>query len=123
MNKKQSGQQFRKLCLSIPLSIALSGLAVLVYQGYFWLKQGYWKSLDSNMFLSKVLPANFLQWLHNPKSWLGLNKIVVPIFNLPMTLFLLLFGLVILLLADKISALFLKHDKTEPIGTRRWRRL
>ena len=121
MTKKIGRQQLRKLYLSIPFSITLSGMAVLAYQGYFWLKQGHWKSLDSKLFLNKVLPTNFSQWLHNPKSWLGLNKIVVPVFNLPPALFLLLFGLVILLLVDKISALFSKPDKTEPIGTRCWR--
>ena len=121
MAKKISRQQPRKLCLSIPFSIALSGMAVLAYQGYFWLKQGYWKSLDSELFLNKVLPTNFLQWLHNPSSWLGLNKVVVPVSNLPLTLFLLLFGLVSLLLVNTISALFSKPEKTETIGTRCWR--
>lgn len=121
MAKQTIRKQIRKLFLFIPFSIVLSGMAVLAYQGYFWLKLGRWKSFDSKLVLNIVLPTNFLQWLHNPHSWLGLKKIISPVFNFPLALFLLLFGLIAILLLSNIFDLFLKPEKREVIDTRRWR--
>ena len=121
MALKTIGRHFRNVCLSIPFSVALSGIAVLAYQGTIWLKLGYWQSLGSRSVLYRILPSNFLRWLHNPKSWLGLKKIVFSVFDLPLALFLLLFGLIVLLLAAAAFDLFLKPDKTGPIVRRRWR--
>jgi hypothetical protein len=128
MTKQTIIQQFRKLFLLIPFSIAISGMTVLAYQGYFWMKLGHWKSLDSRLVLYKVLPINFLQWLHNPSSWLGLKKVITPIFNFPLALFLLLFGLIAILLLNKIFDSFSKAEAEriskmdiEVIPTRKWR--
>ena len=55
MAKQTIKQKFREFCLLIPFSIALSGIAVLAYQNYFWLKQGYWKPLGSRLVFDKVL--------------------------------------------------------------------
>jgi hypothetical protein len=119
---------FRKLFLLIPFSIAISGMVVLAYQSYFWMKLGYWKSLDSRLILNKVLPINFLQWLRDPSSWLGLKNVITPIFNFPLALFLLLFGLVVFLLIAKTFDSFSKAE-TERISkmdikvipTKNWR--
>ncbi len=121
MAKKGIKQKFRKCCLLIPSSIAVSGLAVLAYQSWFWLKLGCWKPLDSRLVLNKVLPADFLHWLHNPNSWSGLKKIISPFFNLPLALFLILAGLAILHLVAKFFDLFSKPEKIEVIDTRSWR--
>lgn len=121
MSKKGIVKKFRKCCLLIPLSIALSGLAVLMYQSWFWLKLGSWKPLASRLVLDKVLPVNFLYWLQNPHSWLGLKKIISPFFNFPLALFLLLAGLVILQFVAKIFDFFSKPDKIKVINTRSWR--
>ena len=121
MIKKGIIQKLRKCCLLIPLSIALSGLAVLVYQSLFWLKLGSWKPLASSLVLDQFMPANFLHWLHNPHSWLGLNKIISPFFNFPLALFLLLVGLAILQLVAKIFDFFSKPEKIVVIDTRSWR--
>ncbi|MCP4608332.1 MAG: hypothetical protein GY845_06425 [Planctomycetes bacterium] len=126
MTYKQPGLQFRKLCQLIPFSVALSGITVLAYQSTLWLKQGYWKSLGTRVFLNKVIPTNFLQWLHHPKSWLGLNKIISPIFDLPLALFLLLFGLIVTLLIAKAFDLLSKSEKIkkmdiEKVSTISWR--
>ena len=127
MAKQTIRLQIRKLFLFIPFSIALSGIAVLAYQGYFWMKLGQWKSLDSKLVLYIVLPTNFLQWLRNPNSWLGLKKIIIPVFNFPLALFLLLFGLVVFLLMAKIFDSFLKPEMInkkdiEVVPTKNWRR-
>ena len=121
MSNKGITQKFRKCCLLLPLLIVLSGVAVLAYQSLFWLKLGSWKPLASRLVLNQVLPANFLHWLHNPHSWLGLKKIISPFFNFPLALFLLLVGLVILQLVAKIFDFFSKPEKIEVIKTRSWR--
>jgi hypothetical protein len=115
MAKKTIGQQFRKLCLFIPFSIALSGMAVIAYQSYFWLKLGHWKPLDSRLILNIVLPTNFLQWLHNPSSWVGIKKVIVPVFNFPLAVFLLLFSFVVLLLITKTFDSFSKPERIKKI--------
>ncbi|MBW7989374.1 MAG: hypothetical protein FVQ84_05065 [Planctomycetes bacterium] len=121
MTKQTIRKQIRKLFLFIPVSIALSGMVVLAYQGYFWMKLGHWKSLDSRLVLNKVLPINFLQWLRNPSSWLGLKKIISPFFNFPLALFLLLVGLIAILLLSKIFDLFSKPEKIGVLDSRSWR--
>jgi hypothetical protein len=118
---KTIGRQFRKVCLSIPFSVALSGIAVLAYQSITWVRLGHWKSMGSRLVLNKVLPSNFFRWLHTPTSWVGLKKILFSVFNLPLALFLLLFGLIMFLLVAKTFDLFSNQGKTGPIGTRNWR--
>jgi len=123
MAKQTIGQRLREFCLLLTFSIALFGIAVLAYQSYFWLNKGYWKPLRSRLVLDKVLPANFSQWLNDPESWLGLNKIISPIFNSSLALFLLLFGLFAFLLISKTFSLFLKPEKNEKemVRTKSWR--
>ncbi|HUU19175.1 MAG TPA: hypothetical protein VMW72_18635 [Sedimentisphaerales bacterium] len=123
MVKMKIGQKFRAFCLLVVFSIPLSGIAVLAYQSFVWLKQGYWRTLESRLVLDKVLPTNFLQWLHNPYSWSGLNKIISPVFNSSLAMFLLVFGLVVLLLVAKAFDLFLKPAKEEQARVKRWRTL
>ena len=123
MVKKTIGQKFRVFCLLISLSIPLSGIAVLAYQSCIWLEHGYWKALGSRLVLDKVLPTKFFQWLHNPHSWLGLNKITSPVFNSSLAMFLLVFGLVVFLLVAKTFDLFSNPEKKEQARVVRWRTL
>ena len=123
MVKKTMGQKFRVSCLLIAFSIPLSGIAVLAYQSCIWLERGYWKALGSRLVLDKVLPTYFFQWLHNPHSWLGLNKIIFPVFNSSLAMFLLVFGLVVLLLVAKTFDLFSMPEKKEQAREVRWRTL
>ncbi|MBN1805861.1 MAG: hypothetical protein JW837_11470 [Sedimentisphaerales bacterium] len=114
-------RNFRTFCLLLPSSIALSGLAVLGYQSFFWLKLGYWKPIASKLLLNEILPINFFQWLHSPYSWIGLKKLIFPVFNIPLALFLLLVGLITLLLVSRIFSLFIKPEKIKVPDSRRWR--
>jgi hypothetical protein len=123
MVKMRIGQIFRAFCLLLAFSISLSGIAVLAYQSFVWLKHGYWEALGSRLVLNKVLPTNFFLWLHNPHSWLGLNKIISPVLNSSLAMFLLVFGLVVLLLLAKAFDLFLKPAKEEQTRVKRWRTL
>jgi hypothetical protein len=124
MVKQKIGQKFRSFCLLVAFSISLSGITVLVYQSFVWLKHGYWKALELRLVLNKVLPTNFSQWLHNPRSWSGLNKIISSVFNSSLAIFLLVFGLVVFLLVAKTFDLFSKYEKMEieVVHTRNWRR-
>lgn len=123
MVKKMIGQKFRVSCLLTAFSISLSGIVVLAYQSFCWLKEGCWKALGSGLILDKVLPPSFFQWLHNPHSWLGLNKIISTVFKSSLSMFLLVFGLVVLLLVAKIFSLFLKPEKEKQVRVKRWRTL
>lgn len=114
MAKKTVGQIFSKFCLLIPFSIALSGIGVLGYQICFWATQGYWKPLGSRVVLDIILPTNFFQWIENPSSSLILNKIISPFFNFPLSLFLMVFSLAVLLLVVEVFDLFSKLKKTNP---------
>lgn len=128
MAKITNEQKFRELCLSIPLSVALSSIAVLSYQGTLWLKHGCWQPLGSRLLLYRILPANFLQWLNKPDSWLGLKKVVLHTFDWPLALFLFLFGMAVLLLLILVFDLFskpvrTKKTKTKITRSRNWRRV
>jgi len=123
MSKQTIGQKFRVFCLLILFSIPLSGIAVLAYQSFVWLERGYWKALESRLVLDKVMPTYFFQWLHNPHSWLGLNKIISSVFNSSLSMFLLVFGLVVLLLVAKTFDLFSMPEKKEQARVVRWRTL
>lgn len=111
MIKKTVGQKFSKLCLLIPSSIALFGIAVLVYQIWFLATRGLWKPLSLRAALDIILPAKFFQWIQNPGSWSGLKKIIYPFFNFPLSLFLMIFGMMVLLLAFKILDTTSKPEK------------
>ncbi len=123
MGEQTIGQKFRAFCLFLAFSISLSGIAVLAYQSFVWLKHGYWKALGSRLILYKVLPINFFQWLHDSHSWSGLNKIITPVVNSSLAMFLLVFGLVVFLLVDKTFDLFSKYWKKEQTRVTRWRTL
>ncbi len=127
MGKQTIGQKFGAFFLLLAFSISLSGIAVLAYQSFVWLKHGYWKALESRFVLNNVLPTNFSRWLYNPESWLGLNKIISPVFKSSLAMFLLVFGLVVLLLIAKTFDLFSNPERIEKmeveiVGTRNWRR-
>ena len=114
-------KKFRTCCILIPLSIVISGLAVLGYQSFFWLKLGHWKPIASRLLLNEILPANFFQWLHNPHSWIGLKKIICPVFNFSLALLLLLVGLIALLFVIRIFNIFSRPEKVEVLDRRKWR--
>jgi len=113
MVKKTVGIIFSKFCLLIPLSIALSGIGVLVYQSCYWATQGHWKPLGSRLALGIILPSDFFRWLENPNSWLILKKIISPFVNFPLSLSLLTFGLVVLLFVLKVFDLLSKSEKND----------
>ncbi len=113
MALKTVGQKFSKFCPLIPLSITLSGIAVLFYQGFYWVIRGNWKPLCSKVVLDIILPTNFIQWLENLSSGL-MKKIISSFFNFPLSLFLLIFGVLVVLLVFTVFDLLSKHKKSHP---------
>lgn len=120
MAQKTIGQKFRGLCLSIPFAIGSCGIGILAYQSYFWLTQGYWKPLRASLVLGQVLPTRFFHWLHSADSSLALKRIASSVFNSPLAVFLLVFGLAFLMLMAKIFSLFSK-SAVKKEQTKQWR--
>ena len=116
MMKKTIGQEFSKLCLLIPSFIALSGIAVLVYQICFLATRGQWKPLSLRVALDIILPAKFFQWIQNPGPWSILEKIISASSNFPLCLFLMTSGLVLLLLVAEVIGLFSKFKKNKSLN-------
>jgi hypothetical protein len=110
MVKRTFGQKIRDTFLLVPTAMALSGMAVLMYQTYFWMSQGYWKPIGSRLLLDRVVPTRFFQWL-DANSWPALDKVVSWIFDSPLALFLLVSGLVVILLISKTLSLFSRSAK------------
>jgi hypothetical protein len=107
-------QKLSRFCLLIPLSIALSGMAVFVYQICFWATRGHWKPLGSRVILDIILPTSFLRWVENPGSWLILKKIMSVFLNYPLSLCMMVLGLAVLLFAVKVFDLSSKTEKNNP---------
>jgi hypothetical protein len=114
MFTKTIRKRFGELCLLVPVSIVLSGIAVLVYQAWYWAAQGSWKPVASELMLDRILPHGFLKWLEEPHSWLIIKEILSPFFSVPLSLFLLTFGLVALLFAMRLYDTPAKEEKAGP---------
>ena len=68
---------------------------LLTYQGYLWLKTGYWTPYPTGKILIPILPDSFLSWLLTD-SWLGLKKIIIGAMDIPIGIFSFIFGMGIL---------------------------
>lgn len=68
------------------------GILLLLFHIFLYVHSGEWSSLQL-MSLTTFAPDRFVLWLANPKSWLGLHKIISWILNfIPTFAFLILFG-------------------------------
>jgi|SRR5436190_21352507 len=67
------------------------GILLLGWQLLTWLQTGKWPSLTFRQFVSGILSqeGSFLQWLSEPHSWYGLHKMTTKLFELPLTVWLL----------------------------------
>ncbi len=71
------------ICLFIP------GLAVVVYQIYFWLRNGVWFGISVLDALKYFYSPRNWPWLWYPDYWMGFHNILD---KFPLFLFLLLFA-------------------------------
>jgi hypothetical protein len=68
------------------------GPAILCWQGYSWLRTGIWTALP----ISKTF--SYFEWPLPSTSWLGLQKMLDWIFDIPTSLAALVLSLLILVL-------------------------
>ena len=55
----------------------LSGVGVFCYQLFLWMKSGVWSELAIQVLFNFLFENTLLaQWLSNPESWFGLQKVV-----------------------------------------------
>lgn len=80
------------------LAVALSGLAVLGYQTFLFLREGEWISYTL-LYLAKFLPDGISQWAIAPDSWFGVHKILNAS---PLSGGLLLVGVFIIIVAGLV---------------------
>lgn len=107
--KQSIGENIFLYLVAIPsYLIGLSGIGVLLYQVYFWLRNGTWKTMPAVLFLVHILPTKFMQWLTDETSWLGVKKMITYVCQSSLAGFLILFAMIyfcgcILLVPDNIQ--------------------
>jgi len=74
--------------------LVISGVAVLAYQMYLWLRNGYWTSFSALLLLRRVLPAQFFLWVKN-SDWHGVKKIILFVLDSSLAGFLIVSGVVL----------------------------
>ena len=85
---RSSGSKLQKkdyVCAGILLSIGLFGdmilligLGVLAYQCFLWLQNGVWTEYDLFSVFNYVFENTEVhQWMINPESWFGMQKLLV----------------------------------------------
>lgn len=82
---------FKTVWISGWLAVAVSGIGLLCWQIYGWLKDGYWQSFSITSVLARYAqgsPAG--DWAVSPTDWIGLHAILL---HVPSSLVLFLIGL------------------------------
>ena len=124
-----SGSKLQKkdfVCAGILLSIGLFGdlilligLGVLVYQCFLWLQNGVWTEYDLLSVFNYVFENTEVhQWIINPESWIGMQKLLLWILEaMPVSLALMVPGFSIAILAIGIffAALILRYYQLKKI--------
>ncbi|MGV0910327.1 hypothetical protein [Martelella sp. FOR1707] len=91
MKRKTTEEKVGQFIVGMIGSISLfSGIAILVYQGYRFLRDGVFPSVK---LLDALKFASDAPWLYAPRSWLGLHEIASA---LPLSVCLLAFGIFVL---------------------------
>jgi hypothetical protein len=91
-------QKIKRACAMIPLSLVFFGVSVWAYEAYSWLWSGHWNSTPASVLLNEVLPDGFVKWVGSDSSWFGVNNTIASVFNSSLAVFMVVFGLVLLLL-------------------------
>lgn len=85
--------------------MVLSGIGIVTYQAYIWLRLGKWRSFSffdvlypphgssTSPNLYSQLSDLFVYWLFSPTEWIGLKKILLYLLDLPISPFLVLIGI------------------------------
>ena len=120
---RSSGSKLQKIdfvCAGILLSIGLFGdmilligFGVLTFQCFLWLQNGVWTEYDLFSVFNYIFEnTEFHQWMINPESWFGMQKILIWLLEaIPVSLALMVPGFSIAILAIGIffAALILRY--------------
>ncbi len=105
---------FDFICANLTLALLLvsglvfvSGIGIVGYQSFMWLKDGLWTALPL-MALFEFLFENtaLYQWMSHPGSWLGLHELIEwNLMHVPLSLVLIVDGVVVF--AGTLAVMFL----------------
>jgi len=93
------------VCVSIITAIMafasiflFSGLGLVCYQVFLWMKNGIWSEFPIGVVFNFLFENTFLaQWLSNPESWFGLQKVVEWLLqNIPLSVALIIPSILVL---------------------------
>ena len=115
------------LCLSITGAVMalasfflFSGFGIICYQIFLWMKNGIWSEFSIEVVFSFLFENTMLaQWLNNPESWFGLQRIVEWLLqNIPLSAALiipsvLIFGGTACILAMTVVLRFYQFKNSE----------
>lgn len=72
--------------------MVVSGLLIALGQVFSYMQSHTWTRMPV-LLLSDFLPGGFRAWLHHPRSWFDLHRIVLLVLeSVPASVFLILFG-------------------------------
>ena len=85
----------------------LSGLGLVSYQVFLWMKDGIWPEFPIEVVFNFLFENTLLaQWLSNPESWFGLQKVVEWLLqNIPLSVALIIPSILILSAMASVLAL------------------
>ena len=87
----------------------LSGLGLVSYQVFLWMRNGIWPEFTIEVVFNFLFENTLVaQWLSNPESWFGLQKVVEWLLqNIPLSIALIIPSVLIFSGMACISAVFI----------------
>lgn len=78
-------------------ALLLAGFCIPVYQGFLWLREGVWHPFQTGLAVQYFTAdaGAFWNWVYQPKEWIGLSRIVLFILHIPLSIFLIVTGLLL----------------------------
>ena len=70
-----SDKAWQKIVNVLGVLLILAGLVIVGFQVFLYFKNGQWIELPL-LYLAAFGPDEFVTWLNNPTSWVGLHKII-----------------------------------------------
>lgn len=77
-------------------------LAIVGFQIYLWLKNGFWVELPFIRILEYAPNFRNLTWIYQPSSWLGVHKVISYILNMGVAAVTFLLAVVIFIIGVQL---------------------
>jgi len=76
------------------LTVFFSGIGIVGYQTFVWLKDGVWNAMPLMAVFDFLFENTALhEWVHNPASWQGLHQVIEwSLTNVPLSLVMIIEG-------------------------------